>query len=320
MKIFITGASGFVGGAIAKSLSAEHDVRAMSRSEPSDARIREVGAEPVRCELGSVKEQHLRGSEALIHCAAFVGEWGSREQYWRVNVEGTEQLLSAAQEASLRRFIYLGTEAALFRGQDMVQIDETYPYPDSTPFLYSETKAEAERRVLAANEPDFETLSVRPRMVWGPGDRTILPNIQDRAEAGQFMWIDEGRARTSTTHIDNLVHGVELALERGRGGEVYFITDGTTATLRDFLTKLLQTQGVTLPDTSIPGWLARSLAFASEGAWRLMGLNSDPPLTRLAVEIMARDCTIRIDKARRELDYEPVVTREEGLEAMSTEI
>jgi nucleoside-diphosphate-sugar epimerase len=313
MKLFITGASGFIGGAITKALSTTHHVRGMSRSERSDEGLRALGATPVRCELGAVKPEHLTGCDVVIHCAAFVKQWGTREEFWRTNVDGTAQLLQAARQAGVARFIHVGTEAALFHGQHMREMDETYPYPTSTPFLYPETKAAAEKLVLAANAPGFETISLRPRFVWGPGDQTILPVVKKMVKAGMFMWIDQGRVRTSTTHIDNFVHAVTLALSHGRGGQAYFITDDSTTTVREFLTALLKTQGLTPPRTSIPGPLARALATFLESVWHLLRLKTEPPLTRFAAAMASSECTIRIDKARAELGYAPVITRDEGL-------
>jgi nucleoside-diphosphate-sugar epimerase len=212
--IFLTGASGFVGGAIAKSLQSTVTVRAMSRAPQSDAAIAALGATPVRCELGALTTEHLAGCDAVIHCAAFVKQWGTRDRFWQTNVEGTQQLLQVARDAGVKRFIHIGTEAALFYGQHMRDIDESYPYPRSSPFLYSATKAAAEQRVLAANAPGFTTISIRPRFVWGPGDQTILPVLVKMVASKKFIWINDGKARTSTTHIANLVHAVTLALAR----------------------------------------------------------------------------------------------------------
>jgi hypothetical protein len=315
MRIFLTGASGFIGGAVASSLKARHEIVAMSRSERSDVAIRALGVSPVRSALGEVAPEHVAGAEAVIHCAAHVEAWGAREVFWQTNVEGTRQLLEVARSAGVRRFLFVGTEAALFRGQDMLDIDENYPYPTATPYLYSETKAEAERLILAANDPanGFTTISIRPRLVWGPGDQTILPILKRMIAEGRFMWLDGGRARTSTTHVANLVHALELALTKGRGGEAYFVTDGEETTMRAFLTALLGTQGVKPPDRSLPGSVARGAAALLERVWHILGLKSEPPLPALAAGQMSRHCTIRIDKIRRDLGYAPVISVREGL-------
>jgi len=317
MRIFLTGASGFVGSAFATAFHQQHAILAMSRSEKSDAVIRSLGVTPVRCALGAVTPEHLQGCDVIVHCAAHVEQWGRREDFMLITVEGTRQLLQVARAAGVKRFVHISTEAVLFHGQDMQNIDERYPYPERHTFLYSESKAEAEKLVLAAFEPGcFETVSLRPRMIWGPGDQTILPVLLQMISAGRFMWMDDGRAHTSTTHIANLVHAMGLALSKGRGGEAYFVTDGPITTFREFLTALLATQGVTPPEKSVPGWLARGMGQLMEGIWRLLGIASEPPLTRFAAAIMSRECTIDISKARHELAYSPRITVERGLAEM----
>src|SRR5262249_24374257 len=117
-------------------------------------------------------------------------------------------------------------------------------------------------------------------------------------------------------HIANVAHAVSLALVHGRGGQAYFVTDDSTTTYRELITALVQTQGLTPPNRSLPGWQARSLAFLVESSWRLFGLKTEPPLTRFAAAMLSRECTIRRDKVRQELHYAPLVTREKGLEEL----
>ncbi len=168
-----------------------------------------------------------------------------------------------------------------------------------------------------SNAPGFETLVLRPRFIWGPGDTTLLPTIEAMAKAGKFMWIDGGRARTSTTHIDNLTHTIDLALTKGRGGEAYFVLDDGVTTMREIISGMAAARGVFLPDKSVPSWLADAIGAVSEGAWRTFSLKGEPPLTRFSAMIMSRDAVLKDDKARAELGYRPVISREDGLKQLA---
>ena len=317
MRIFVTGGSGFVGGHAIEALAADHEVLAMARSEQRAAIVSELGATPVRCHLGAVPVEALAGVEAIVHCAAFVEQWGTREAFFETNVEGTRQLIAAAREAGVKRLIHIGTEAALFDGRPLVEVTEEMPYPTRQRFVYSETKAEAERLVLAANDSELTTISLRPRLIWGPRDASVLPAVLEMAKKGAFVWLDGGAHQTSTCHVQNLAHAITLALDHGRGGEAYFIADEERSSLRAFLTALAATESVALPARSIPGWVARSLASLVEGTWRLLRLRSQPPLTRFAASMMSREVTVCTEKARRELSYVPTLSVAEGLAAMT---
>ena len=320
MQIFITGASGFVGGAFACEAGGRHMLAAMSRSEKSDAKIAALGATPIRCSLDDVAPTHLNGAEAVIHCAAHVAEWGPWSAYRRINVEGTRRMLAAAKKAGVKRFVHIGTEAALLRGQNLIGADETYPLALNSPFPYSRTKAQAEKLVREADDPanGFETIVIRPRFVWGPGDETLLPVLRRMSEAGQFVWIDGGRHQTSTTYIGNLTYAMELALSAGRSGEAYFVLDdGGPVTFRDFLPKMADAAGFKLDGREVPGWLVRTMAFLAEKAWRTLPLSGQPPITRFGANILSRDCILIDAKARKEMGYTPPVSMEEGLAALA---
>ena len=322
MKIFITGASGFVGSAYLKAYAREHQITAMSRSEKSDAAIKALGATPIRSALGSATPDQLKGHDAVIHCAAHVEEWGPWADYWRVNVDGTKQLLEAAKTAGVKRFVHIGTEAALLHGQHLRAVDETYPLAFDSPFPYSRTKAYAEKAVLDANDPraGFSTISVRPRFVWGPGDQTLLPAIRTMIEKGQFAWVGGGRNRTSTTYIGNLVYAMNLALTKGEGGQAYFVLDGAPVVFREFVTRMLTAAGIAPPDRTVPGWLVRGIAFAGEKTWRALSLGGKPPVTRFAAMIMTRDCILSDAKARRDMGYAPPTSIDNGLKALAASV
>ncbi|MBX3230065.1 MAG: NAD-dependent epimerase/dehydratase family protein [Labilithrix sp.] len=322
MKIFVTGGSGFVGGHLIEALAKKHVVRALARSEESAKKVVGYGAFAARADLDSLGAADLEGCEAVVHCAARAEEWGTRAEFWSANVDGTRRVLAAAKNARVRRFVHIGTEAAFFDGRDLVDVDETVPYPKKHKYLYSETKAEAERLVLAANDPKgahpFETISLRPRFVWGPRDTSVLPAVLAMAKEGRFVWLDKGKARTSTTHVANLVHAIELALTKGTPGEAYFIADDGTRSMRDFLTALARTQGVDLPAKSMPGALARPVARVVEKAWRVRRATTKPPLTRFAIDMLSATVTVDTRKAKRDLGYEPVIGVDEGLAQLAS--
>ncbi len=149
--------------------------------------------------------------------------------------------------------------------------------------------------------------------MWGAGDTTLLPAMVEMVRKGRFAWVGGGRHRTSVTHVDNVIEGLLLGAARGRPGEVYFVTDGEPVVFREFVGELLSTQGVQPPERNVPAPLAGAIAAAGEAAWRLLPLPGQPPLTRFAYWASSQECTIRIDKAREQLGYAPVVSIEQGL-------
>ncbi len=316
---FVTGGSGFIGGhLVARLVASGARVRALARSDSSAATVERLGAEAVRGELGDRDSlaAGAAGCEVTYHLAAHLGQWGRREEFVAGNVTGTENALAASREAGVRRFVHCSTEAALLAGEPLRHVDETAPLRPDSKALYAATKARAEIAVRDAAADGFETVAVRPRLVWGEGDTTLLPELVAAVEAGRFAWIGGGRHLTSTTHVDNVVEGLLRGAERGRSGEAYFVTDGDPVVFREFVSELLRTRGVEPPTRSIPAPVAALVAAGSETAWRLLRLGGEPPLTRLAVWLSAQECTIEIGKARSELGYEPVVDRERELAAM----
>ena len=249
-----------------------------------------------------------------FHLAAHLGTWGRREDFIRDNVAGTENALAACREAGVARFVHCSTEAALIAGRPLLRWS-TRPRRCAPirRLCTRSTKALAERAVHAAAARGFGTVVLRPRFVWGRGDTTLLPSITAMVERGKFAWIGGGRQLTDTTHVDNVVEGLLAGAAHGRPGEAYFVTDGDRVVFRDFVSALLETQGVEPPSRSVPAWLAGGAAVAGEAAWKLLPLGGEPPLTRFAVWVSSQECTIDISKARSELSYEPPKSRAAGL-------
>ena len=313
---FVTGGSGFIGGHLVERLVGEGTrVRALARSDASAKTLSDLGAEPVRGDLSdrASLEAGAEGADLAFHLAAHLGDWGDWKEFESGNVDGTENALAACAAAGVRRFVHCGTEAALMAGQPLVQVDEEAPLRPDSRAPYPATKARAELAVRRANSSGFETLTVRPRFVWGKGDTTLLPEMVRTVKAGQWAWVGGGRNVTDTAHVDNVVEGMLLAAEKGRPGEAYFVTDGEPVVFREFVTAMIETQGVEPPDRSLPAWTASPLARISEAAWKVLPLPGQPPMTTFRSWILTQECTIDISKARRELGYEPIVSHEQGL-------
>jgi nucleoside-diphosphate-sugar epimerase len=314
--VFVTGGSGYIGRNLLRSFAETgHRVRALARTAASANVVSKLGAEPVRGDLSDIEalRSGMSGCGYLIHAAADTGHGAATAAQEEANLQGTRNVYAEAKKAGVRRALHLSTEAVLLSGRPLRNADETTPIPVSAAGGYSKTKAEAERIALEHSGEGLDVVVLRPRFVWGRDDTTALPQLVDAARSGKLSWIDGGRYRMSTTHIANAVHGIRLALERGGGGEVYFISDGEPVEFRDFITKLLATQGVEAPSRQIPRWLVEPVVRIGDWLGRMSGGAIHGPMSWQEYAVLGVEVTLNIDKARRELGYSPVMSREQGL-------
>lgn len=314
-RLFLTGGSGYVGRNLIRHFtSLGVDVVALARSVQACTAVESLGARAVQGDLFSPNLQDdMVGCQALIHAAADTDHGLPSAAQHRTNVEGTRHVLAAARQAGIRRAVHLSTESVLLDGTALVQAHEQLAYPPRPAGGYSASKAEAERTARAMNGGGLDVVIVRPRFVWGRDDTTALPQLLAAVDSGKFAWIDGGHYRTSTTHIANLVHGIERALLAGTPGGCYFIADADDVEFRTFIGAMLATQGRPVPDKEVPRWLVRCVAAAGAGMARLLGGRWQPPVTRQALATSAVEVTLDTGKARRELGYVPPITREQGL-------
>jgi len=313
-QAYVTGGSGFLGKRLIATLVGRGvRVIAMARSDAAAAAVSAAGATPSRGDLGdrAAMTAAMAGCDTVFHAAAHVAQHGPLQPFMAINVTGTENALAAARAAGVKRFVHVGTEAVLADGKPIVRVNETRPRTAEPAGPYSLTKGLAEAAVLAANRDGLDTVVVRPRFIWGKGDTSVLPQIVDGARRGRFGWLGGGRYLTSTCHVDNVVEGALLAAERGKPGEIYFLTDGQPVQFRDFLTRLLATQGVDVSKArDVPLWLARLLARAT--AWM-----KQPPVTSSALALVGVEVTVDDSKARRELGYQARMSIDAGLAEMT---
>ena len=330
MRYFVTGGSGFLGQHLIRRLVNDgHDVLALARSDQASATVEAAGAASLRGDLKEIRSlaPSLVGCDVVVHAAAYTGPWGD-PQYWdEVNIEGTRETLLAAQDAKVPTFVHVSTEAVLADGHPLVRVDETHPRPATKVGLfrrgrhhagdYPRTKSAAELFALGADKPRMKVVAVRPRLIWGPDDQTILPVVLDAARDGSWRWVDGGHYLTSTCHVFNVCEGILLAAEKGTGGQAYFLTDGPDVEFREFISRCAGQFGVELPDKSVPHAVARAAAWTIDAAWKTLRKKNDPPLTWTAFALGAHEITVDDSKARAELGYKPVISREEGYRTLT---
>jgi 2-alkyl-3-oxoalkanoate reductase len=307
VKIFVTGGTGFLGKRLIKRLVQEgHEVSGLARSETSAASLQKQGVRDVRGSMEEISkwEEQLQGIDIVVHCAALVDVWGEWESYFQQNTVATKSLLAAANRQGVKRFVHISSESVLQDRDPLVDIDETQPYPKEPNSYYGKSKLLAEQAILE-HKGDTTCIILRPTFIYGEGD-SFSVTLANLVKNKKFTWVDNGEHLLERVHVDNVVEAVVCSLQRGVHKAAYMITDGAPVTVREHFTKVAQMQGLALPQRNLPGGLAKMLAGVIEGVWRLLRLKSAPPLSRFEVAFVAMPRRYRIEKAVRELGYQPV--------------
>lgn len=351
--VFITGASGFIGGKIAERfLGRGRPVRVLARRPLPE--LERLGALLVRGDLHdpAALAAGCAGAETVFHVAGRVGVWGPREEFFHVNVEGTRHVLAAARAARVPRLVYTSSPSVVFNGGDLAGVDECAPLCARAPCAYPTSKAAAERLVSEANSRELATVALRPHLVWGPGDRNVVPRVLALARKNKLKIVGAGRNLVDCTHITNVVdahlqaeaalakcHGLgdkgdvtssaapawragncHLIGDNGGGaagggdprGKAYFITNDEPVVLWDWIDELLR--GLGLPEITqrVSLGTAYRAGAVLEAAWRWLPLKGEPPMTRFVAKELATDHWFRIDAAKRDLGYAPRITMADG--------
>lgn len=324
MRIFITGGSGFVGASTIKRLRSDgHDIVALVRSDESAKRVQQSGAEPLRGDLADFAAgtptwtAELQRCDAVVHAAAYLAFWGPDRLFEQRNLQPTIALHAAAVHAGVRRFVLLSASSISSGSQRAPVVSEQTD--DGRPNVaYSRVKQATEKALLAAPSDDTELIILRPPFVWGTGMNSLDQMVQS-VKDGQWAWIDHGRRTLDFVHVENLAQAISLSLDHGTPGHTYYVTDDHPRTVREFIGALIETQGVTPGERSVPRPVATLLATTMEGLFKVARRPTAPPLTRWIVCVMARDRAYDITAAKQGLGYQPSVSFEQGLASMRAE-
>jgi nucleoside-diphosphate-sugar epimerase len=316
MKIFLTGASGFVGSHLAASLiTAGHELLCHFRT-PQAIKIKPH--QNLAVWSGSLHDvedlsRRLQSFDVVIHCAAEMKLWNSEKALFETNVLMTKNILASAKQAGVKQFIYM-SDASIIKDplSKNLCVSEDRPLPELQNFPYSDSKSQAEQLVLDAGNEMFRTISLRPAIIWGQGD--LIDRVLGKAaDQNKFGWFDQGDYPFSTCYIQNLCEAVKKALLSDANQKSFFISDGPPIQFRQWMTMRLSAGHYKVPTLSIPRFLAWPLARFTENGWKYLPMPGDPPLIREMVHLMAHPFSVSIQKAKDELGYEPVYAIEAGM-------
>jgi len=237
----VTGGGGFLGGAIVRRLLAKgFQVRSFSRG--SYPELQKLGVEGMSGDLADSKatKAACEGCEIVFHVAAKAGIWGTFQEYYSANVEGTMNILAACDFNGIRKLVFTSSPSVVFDGKDLEGVDESAGYPRSYKAAYPETKAVAERAVLSQNGESLATVALRPHLIWGPGDTHLVPGIIKRGKRGGLKRIGSENKLVDFTYIDDAAEAHLLAAERLEigspvAGRAFFISQGEPLPLWDFI-------------------------------------------------------------------------------------
>ena len=337
--VFITGASGFIGGKIAERLLAEgRCVRVLAR-RPLPV-LEKLGAEIIAGDLENqaALRRGCEGAATVFHVAGRVGVWGPAADFVRVNVHGTFNVVFACRATGVRRLVYTSSPSVVYNGKDLAGVNESAPLCTAAPCAYPTSKATAERIVTGANGPELATVALRPHLVWGPGDQNVVPRVLALAKKGRLKIIGSGRNKVDVTHITNVVDahllaeqalcratartntGLAAASNGAAAGKAYFITNGEPVVLWDWINQLLRGLGRAEITKRVSLNAAYTVGGVLEALWRILPLKGEPPMTRFVAKEMATDHWFDISAARRDLDYSPRISMAAGTAELITHL
>ncbi len=311
MTTAVTGATGFLGKKVCATL--------VARGEKVIAIGRNFSTFNVDCERrvaeltdAAAMLAALAGATHVIHGAGIVSPWEKWSEFLRVNVEGTRTVLAIARASGVKRLVHISSSTLAFEGKDRVGIRESDLMPKKPLGKYARSKRLAEEVVREAR--GIETVILRPRAIFGPGDTVILPRLLAMARTGRLRIIGEGKNRADLTYIDNVVDAVILARDvPAAAGETFFLSNDDPIPVWDLVRRVCEGLGLPPPTRRVPYPVALGIATALEAVHTLLPFLGEPRLTRYAVKLLTADVTLDITKAKQVLGYRPRVSMDEGI-------
>lgn len=334
MNVLVTGGTGFLGLYIVERLLARGEsVRILARHS-----IREVERPEIDFFQGDVRNRQdvlaaCREIDVVIHTAALTGIDPCYRPFYQTNVIGTKNVLAGCRKEGVRRLIFTSSPSVIDEGKPLEGVDETSPYPKRQLSYYAKTKGLAERLVLEADGSPLEsphegvlrTCAIRPRLIWGPRDRQLIPRLVEKARKRGLVRIGDGKNRLDMTYVENaadahLLVMDALASEKPVAGKAYFISQGEPINCWEWIDRILVMVGFPPVQKRISYRTAYWIGFAYEMIYRLFRIRGEPPLTRFLTTQLAQSYWFDLSAARRDFGYSPNVSTEEGIRRLAVDL
>ncbi len=332
MRALVTGGGGFIGQAIVAALRARGDeVRTLARG--AYPALATLGCTVLRGDLADAGAvlRAAEGCDVVFHVAAKAGVWGRREEFERTNVQGTEHVITACVAANVPKLVFTSSPSVAHAGGDLEGVDASHPYPPEAAYAaeYPRTKAIAEKRVRTANGRALAraggrlaTVSLRPHLVWGPGDNHLVPRIVARAQTGRLRIVGDGRALVDSTYIDNVVDAHlaaagALTVQGPLGGNAYFVSNGEPLPIGALINRIVAAAGLPPVTRHVPFRVAYAAGAVSEFVYRVLRREGEPLMTRFVAEQLATAHWFDITPCARDFGWTPRVSIDEGMKHLA---
>lgn len=316
MRVLLTGATSMLGRSTAERLTATgHAVTVFQRGKSG------LDLPEIRGNVSSTSdvEGAMEGQEAVVHLAAKVSVSGSLADFERINVGGTENVISAARSAGVSRLVYVSSPSVAHDGTPLVGAGAGPADPSLTRGHYSTTKARAELLALASSDNDLSVVVVRPHLVWGPGDTQLVGRIVDRARSGRLALIGTGLALIDSIYVDNAADALVSALDRSPAlaGRSFVVSNGEPRTVAELVGRIVTAAGLNPPVRSVPQGIAFGGGLVAERVWDFLERSGDPPITSFMAEQLSTAHWFDQRETRKALGWIPTVSLDEGFRRLA---
>lgn len=311
LNVIVTGATGFLGQRLCQVLKQRgYGVTAIGRNREIGNRL---GVPFISMDLSQKVNQPSLKGDVMIHCAALSSPWGSERDFMQNNVVATENVIEACMEYGIRRLVHVSTPSLYFNFTDRFDIKETDALPKTFANRYAATKYLAEKAV--DNAQDIETITIRPRGIFGPGDTVLFPRLLRANLNSGVPLFNNGSALIDITYVDNVVDALIASVEAGDHclKNKYNITNDDPRTVRSLLEQVCSATQMPFNPISVPYSLTYGLAALWEGTASCLPIG-EPLITRYTVGLLAKSQTLDITAAKRDLNYTPNVSIDKGIE------